>query len=68
MISQEEDVEAHALRRQGWTVSVLSRHLGRDLKTIRAYLNGDREPGVRRQPAAVIAHPPVRIPQSLTLS
>ncbi len=53
MISQEEDVEAHALRRQGWTVSAIARHLGRDRKTVRAYLNGDREPGVRKRPAAV---------------
>jgi len=55
MISQEEDVEAHALRRQGWTVSAIARHLGRDRKTVRAYLNGDREPGVRKRPAAVDA-------------
>ena len=50
MISQEEDVEAHALRKQGWTISAIARHLGRDRKTIRAYLNGQREPG-RRKPA-----------------
>lgn len=52
MISQEEDVEASALRRQGWSVSAIARHLGRDRKTIRAYLNGERTPGVRR-PAGV---------------
>ena len=51
MISQEEDVEAHALRKQGWSISAIARHLDRDRKTIRAYLNGQREPGVRR-PAA----------------
>lgn len=51
MISQEEDVEAHALARQGWTISAIARHLGRDRKTIRAYLKGQREPG-RRRPAA----------------
>lgn len=51
MISQEEDVEAHALARQGWTISAIARHLGRDRKTIRAYLNGQREPG-KRKPAA----------------
>lgn len=50
MISQEEDVEAHALRRQGWSISAIARHLGRDRKTIRAYLNGQREPG-KRKPA-----------------
>lgn len=53
MISQEEDVEAHALRKQGWSISAIARHLDRDRKTIRAYLNGQREPGVRR-PAATV--------------
>lgn len=51
MISQEEDVDAHALRRQGWSISAIARHLGRDRKTIRAYLNGVRVPG-QRTPAA----------------
>lgn len=37
----------HALRRQGWTISAIARHLGRDRKTIRTYLAGDREVGVR---------------------
>jgi transposase len=45
----EEDVDAHALRRQGWTISAIARHLGRDRKTIRAYLNGERVPQQRRQ-------------------
>jgi transposase len=49
MLSREEDVDAHALRRQGWTISAIARHLGRDRKTIRAYLNGERVPGYRRQ-------------------
>ncbi|MFF8196438.1 helix-turn-helix domain-containing protein [Streptomyces bobili] len=35
--------------RQGWTISAIARHLGRDRKTIRAYLNGDQVPGQRRQ-------------------
>ncbi|MFF6842353.1 hypothetical protein ACFY8X_26820 [Streptomyces tanashiensis] len=42
-------MDAHALRRQGWTISAIARHLGRDRKTIRAYLNGDQVPGQRRQ-------------------
>ncbi|MHB9856681.1 terminase gpP N-terminus-related DNA-binding protein [Streptomyces sp. YIM S03343] len=50
MLSREEDVDAHALRRQGWTISAIARHLGRDRKTIRAYLNGERVAGYRRQP------------------
>jgi transposase len=47
MLSWEDDVEAHALRRQGWSISAIARHLGHDRKTIRAYLRGDRAPGRR---------------------
>ena len=47
MLAREEDVEAHALRERGWTVSAIARHLERDRKTIRAYLAGERQPGVR---------------------
>jgi len=47
MLTQEEDVEIHALRRQGWSISRIARHVGRDRKTVRAYLDGEREPGVR---------------------
>jgi hypothetical protein len=50
MLTREEDVDAHALRRQGWTISAIARHLGRDRKTIRDYLNNERTPGQRRQP------------------
>ena len=49
MLFWEEDVEAHALRRRGWSISAIARHLGHDRKTIRAYLNGVRQPGVRRK-------------------
>src|SRR6266508_412876 len=48
MLTWEEDVEAAALRAQGWTIAAIARQLGRDPKTIRAYLNGDRAPGHRR--------------------
>lgn len=54
MLTREEDVDAHALRRQGWTISAIARHLGRDRKTIRAYLNGERVAGQRRQPPDAI--------------
>jgi len=47
MLSSEEDVELHALNRQGLNISQIARHLGLDRKTVRAYLNGDRRPGVR---------------------
>jgi transposase len=48
MLTQEEDVEASALRKRGWSISAIARHLGRDRKTIRAYLSGVRRPGERR--------------------
>ena len=48
MFSVGEDVEASALSRRGWSVSAIARHLDRDRKTVRSYLAGDREPGVRR--------------------
>ncbi len=47
MLTWENDVEATALRSQGWTISAIARHLGHDRKTIRDYLNGKRVPGVR---------------------
>jgi transposase len=49
MLTWEEDVEAAALRAQGWSIAAIARHLGRDRKTIRAYLDGDRTPGQRRR-------------------
>ena len=51
MISTGDDVEAHALRKRGWTISAIARHLGRDRKTVRDHLSGKREPGVRRRPS-----------------
>jgi transposase len=50
MLTQGESVEAHALRERGWSVSAIARHLGRDRKTVRGYLTGERVPG-RRVPA-----------------
>lgn len=47
MLTQENDVDVHALKRQGWTVSAIARHLGHDRKTIRAYLAGERVAGQR---------------------
>jgi transposase len=51
MLSLEDDVEAHALHRQGWTISAIARHLGRSRSTIRAYLAGTSVPGQRRRSA-----------------
>lgn len=47
MLTQGEDVEVHALAKRGWSVSAIARHLGRDRKTVRGYLTGERLPGVR---------------------
>ena len=49
MLTEEEFVEASALHRRGWSISAIARHLGRDRKTIRAYLARERAPGVRRR-------------------
>jgi len=48
MFSGSEDVEADALFKRGWSISAIARHLGRDRKTVRSYLKGDRVAGVRR--------------------
>ncbi len=52
MLTQGEDVEAHALRERGWSISAIARHLGHDRKTVRGYLSGERQPGVRRTSVA----------------
>lgn len=49
MLSLEEDVQAQALRQQGWSISAIARHLGVDCKTVRADLSGERVPGRRRR-------------------
>jgi transposase len=51
MLTQGEDVEAHALERRGWSISAIARHLQRDRKTVRAYLKGERTPGIRHRSA-----------------
>ncbi len=40
-------MEVHALKERGWTITDISNHLGHDRKAIRAYLTGERIPGVR---------------------
>src|SRR5664279_4357654 len=39
MLTQGEDVEVHALAGRGWSISAIARHLGRDRKTVRAYVS-----------------------------
>jgi transposase len=51
MLTWEDDVEVHALRKRGWSISAIARHAGRDRKTIRDYLSGKRTPGVRARPS-----------------
>jgi transposase len=47
MLTSGEDMEISSLKKRGWSISAISRHTGRDRKTVRAYLSGEREPGVR---------------------
>jgi transposase len=42
MLTEEDDVEIHALAARGWSVSAISRHTGRDRKTVSKYLAGSR--------------------------
>ena len=47
MLTAEEDVEITSLKKRGWTISAIARHVGHDRKTVRGYLSGEGEPGVR---------------------
>jgi transposase len=49
MFTGNEDMEATALREQGWSISAIARHLGRDRKTVRRYLSGAQVLGQRRR-------------------
>lgn len=49
MLTQEEDVEIHALRRRGWSYSAIARHAGLSRNTVKAYLREGRRPGERRR-------------------
>jgi transposase len=48
MLTQENDVEIHALAARGWNQSAISRHTGRDRKTIRKYLAAGEAPARER--------------------
>ena len=52
MLTQEDDVEIHALARRGWSKSAIARHTGRDRKTIGKYLAGNG-PARERQPSCL---------------
>ncbi|MEU8926599.1 IS21 family transposase [Kitasatospora sp. NPDC048545] len=47
MLSAEEYREICDMRHQGWSISTIARCMGRDRKTVRAYLNGERTVGGR---------------------
>ncbi|MDP8910319.1 MAG: IS21 family transposase [Chloroflexota bacterium] len=55
MLTEEDDVEIHALKARGWTVAAIARHTGRDPKTIRKYLS--RPAAVRRERAPSCLEP-----------
>lgn len=54
MLTEEDDVEIHALARRGWSVSAIARHTGRDRKTVRKYLAA---PAASREPAVSCLEP-----------
>ena len=51
MLTWGEDVDVHALRERGWSISAIARHIGRDRGTVRNYLEGKRVPGQRASSA-----------------
>lgn len=54
MLTEEDDVEINALFARGWSVSAISRHTGRDRKTVSKYLG---EPRAVRVPAPSCLEP-----------
>ncbi len=56
MLSREDVVEIVALHRRGWSVSAIARHTGRDRKTVRAWLRGERQREGRRAPSVLEPH------------
>jgi transposase len=51
MLTREDVVEIVALYRRGWSISAIARHTGRDRKTVRAWLRGERDREARRKPS-----------------
>ena len=56
MLTQEDDVEIHALAKRGWNKSAIARHTGRDRKTVSKYLAGEGA-GQNRRPAVSCLEP-----------
>jgi transposase len=53
MLTQEDDVEIHALAARGWTKAAIARHTGRDRKTISKYLARPRGEQRDRAPSCL---------------
>lgn len=51
MLAEEDVVEIVALYRRGWSVGAIARHTGRDRKTVRAWLRGERRREADRAPS-----------------
>ena len=52
MLAWEPYVEAKALRARGWSISAIARHLEINRRTVKRYVDGQTEPGVRRRAVA----------------
>jgi len=57
MLTQEDDVEIYALHARGWSLSAISRHTGRDRKTVAKYVKAGPASGPRRERAASCLEP-----------
>ncbi len=57
MLTQEDDVEIHALHARGWSLSAISRHTGRDRKTVAKYVKAGDVGDTRRERAASCLEP-----------
>ncbi len=57
MLTQEDDVEIHALHARGWSLSAISRHTGRDRKTVAKYVKAGAVGGARRERPASCLEP-----------
>ena len=51
MLTWEDDLELHALRKRGWSITAIANHTKLDRKTVRKYLAGEGTPGVRERSA-----------------
>ena len=60
MLTQEDDVEIHALARRGWSKSAIARHTGRDRESVAKYLAGQ---GLTREPAPSCLEPLSGVPR-----